>query len=535
MSNSSRIRNLVTALAVLLAALTILPVHGMAEPYWIFFPQPEGWSAGAEIPVAYLDLLEREGVSVRTVSRYFYGVSVEWDKSVDSLRNMFPDASITPVRSLGKRLDIPESLPVGKISNTGSYSEHALSYGVSYEQLAILNVPELHDMGLTGEGVIIGVLDTGFTMDNTPCLENLNIAHTWNFLTGSTDVRGDSHGAHVVACLAGRKDIEYYGPAYNATLLLAVSDDADSEYSVEEDRWIAAVEWCDSLGADIITSSLVYNTFDDSDADYTIEEMNGKTSFVSRAATIAASHGIAIINAAGNEGSNPDWGIITTPGDCPDVLAVGAVTYLYPNPLVITSFSSRGPTADNRIKPDIVGPGQYVRVPVLGSDEYRGISGTSFSTPLIAGLCALLYEANPSWTPQELFDAVKSTAIDLGVDGPDNTYGWGIPDAVSAVTYQPVAVTEPYDREPETIRVSSPYPNPFNAGVTLLIYLAEESHLRVDVIDIIGRRVATLWSRDTGIGTHTIRWAPSGQSSGTYIIVAKTPDQSSFSRITLLK
>ena len=524
--------NLVAVLT-LIAIWAMFPGEGEADPYWIFFPRPEGWSSGTDIPASYLNDIESTGADIRSISRYFYGASVEWAGSQITLKKAFPGATVTPVRALGIRPDSLPYQPANKISHIGSYSDHALSYGLSYDQLATLNIPDLHDIGLTGEGVTIGVLDTGFNIDNTPCLDDLNIAHTRNFLTGSADVHGDSHGAHVVACLAGREEGVYYGPAYNATLLLAVSDDANSENRMEEDRWVAAVEWCDSLGADIITSSLVYNTFDDPSEDYTIDEMDGKTSLVARAASIAASRGIAIINAAGNEGNNKDWGIITTPGDCPDVLAVGAVTY--PSPLVITSFSSRGPTADGRIKPDIVGPGQAVRVPLLGSNLYTYKSGTSFAAPLVAGLCALLYEANPLWTPRDLYDAVKSTALDLGSDGPDNTYGWGIPDAVSSILYHPLAVTETYERGPETIRVLDPYPNPFNAGVTLPVYLTEESHLKVDVIDIIGRHVITLWNRETSSGSHDIRWHPSDLPSGTYIIIVKTPGQSSFSRITLLK
>jgi len=532
MNRSARTCSLIAVLAVI-AIWSLFPGEGKAEPYWIFFPRPDGWSVGKDIPKSYLNDIECNGAVIRSISRYFYGVSVEWAGSQNTLKEAFPDAAVTPVHSLGTRPDSLPIQPVNKVSRIASFSDHELSYGLSYDQLATLNIPYLHDRGLTGEGVTIGVLDTGFNIDNTPCLDNLNIAHTWNFLTGSTDVHGDSHGAHVIACLAGREDGTYYGPAYNATLLLAVSDDADSESRMEEDRWVAAVEWCDSLGADIITSSLVYNTFDDPGENYTIDDMDGETSLVARAASIAASRGIAMINAAGNEGKNQDWGIITTPGDCPDVLAVGAVAY--PDPLVIASFSSRGPTADGRIKPDIVGPGQFVRVPFLGSNLYQSKSGTSFATPLVAGLCALLYEANPMWTPRDLYDAVKSTAIDLGTEGPDNTYGWGLPDAVSSITYHPLAVTETYDRGPETIHILSPYPNPFNAGVTLPFYLAEESHLRVDVVDIIGRHVVTLWDRETSSGSHEIRWTPSSHPSGTYLIIARTPGQSSFSRITLLK
>ncbi|MBT4484935.1 MAG: S8 family serine peptidase [Candidatus Latescibacteria bacterium] len=522
------------------------PAKTYSEPYWIFFKREESWKAGEPVSKRLIQSVIESGLSVRTISRYFNAVSVNVDNDPCQLKEIEGVQDIKPVRKL-MRTVLPEALKSSqKLFIAGVERENTFGYGDSYRQLKVLNIPLLHDKGLTGEGIVIGVLDEGFDIENVVCLKNIKIAHTRNFITGEEDVKGRSHGTYVLSCLGGACENEYYGAAFGSTYLLAVTDDFYTETRADEDRFVAAVEWCDSLGADIISSSLVYNIFDSEQESYSKQDMDGHTSLVAMAAEIAVSRGIVVVNAAGNEGNN-SWGIITTPADAEHVIAVGAVSLNTNGEPIIADFSSRGPTADGRIKPDVVAFGAGVIVPYPGTTNYITQNGTSLAAPFITGLCALLLEAHPDWSPSHVMAALKESAEDIGKPGPDNDYGWGLPDGEAALFFTPTRVnTDEVSKGKNTTEeselssiqpfiLSSPYPNPFNAMITIPFRVDKVTGVTVEVVDTTGRVIKKLYNEITRPGYYQTRWYASGYSSGVYFIRATSGRAGDARKVLLIK
>ncbi|MCD6308945.1 MAG: S8 family peptidase [Candidatus Latescibacteria bacterium] len=516
-----------------------------ADPYWVFFGKAAGWSPGDPVPQRYVAAVGRAGFGIRTVSRYFNAVSVDAESFPERLAALAGVERIEPVRSFATRRDdepshgtsAADGLTGGTLSKT---AEHLLDYGDSGAQLDLLNVPALHDRGLSGRGVLIGVLDSGFDIGKTGALQHLDIVHTRNFITGTDDVATQSHGAYVLACIGGAKEGSFYGPAYNASFLLAATDHYATETRADEDRWVAAVEWCDSLGADIVSSSLVYNIFDTAEESYDKSDMDGKTSLVAQAAEIAFSHGILMVNSAGNEGDN-SWGIITTPGDAEHVVAVGSVNVPDDGEPTVSYFSSRGPTADGRIKPDFVAPGENVLVPYPDTaDFYIRHRGTSLAAPLVAGVCALILECRPEWTPADVVRALRETARDLGDAGPDNEYGWGLPDAAAACGFEPVTVGDVNDDAANTVRqrpfrLAIPFPNPFNAAVSIPVTVYRESNITAVILSAAGQQISLLADGPMRPGRHLISWNAAGQASGAYFVRIESGGFTGTARVLFVK
>jgi len=530
----------------------ILAKCAFPDPYWVFFERSPGWSPGDPVPDEAVRRVVGSGCALRTVSRYFDAVSVDFDGDPEALARIEGVESVRPVRRLVRADPArpekgPERFPRGRPRCPGGTAVppprgkeaggHVLDYGYSRRQLEAMNIPALHDMGLTGAGVLVGVLDTGFDIGDTGCLGRLDILAGRNFITGGGDVSGNHHGVHVLACLAGAQEGKYYGPAFGASFLLAVTDDYLTETRADEDRWVAAVEWCDSLGADIISSSLVYNLFDSAEESYSKEDMDGRTSLVARAAETAAARGIVVVNSAGNEGDTP-WRMITTPADAEHVIAVGAVSLEKDGGLTVADFSSRGPTADGRIKPDVAAPGENVYVPYPGtSDFFYAARGTSLAAPLVAGLCALLLERHPEWGPAEVMSALKETATDLGAPGPDNDYGWGVPDGVRALDYAPLAAhrAEPAASRAQPFTLLEPYPNPFNAAVAVPLAVRSPSRVTVRVFDSTGRVVETLMDGLAAPGFRLLTWNGAGRASGVYFVRVSAGSSGRTKKMTLVR
>lgn len=332
----------------------------------------------------------------------------------------------------------PEDIPFPKKS-LPLPTAHVFDYGPSYSQLAQINVPSLHDMGLSGKGVLIAMLDAGFNNLNHEVFSHLLIPATWDFVNNDPNVFDEpgqmgsgTHGTQTLAVIAGFYPGKLIGPAYGASFLLAKTENTEWERHIEEDHWIAGAEWAEGLGARIISSSLGYrNQFTHGETDYTWENMDGETAVVTRGANIAASRGVLIVNSAGNEGmAKSPKNTLVAPADSAWVLAVGAVD---PDGIRVT-FSSMGPTADGRIKPDVMAQGKSVYTATTGkADSYAYVSGTSFSCPLTGGAAALILEANPTWTNSDIIFALKLTA--KNASNPDNFIGWGILDALKAAFY----------------------------------------------------------------------------------------------------
>jgi subtilisin family serine protease len=290
----------------------------------------------------------------------------------------------------------------------------------------------VHDLGFSGEGVLIALLDTGFDLSHES-LQHIRVEGEYDFVFDDEqttdeveDLRGqDYHGTAVLSVIGGAKDGELYGPAFNADFLLAKTEDLRSETPIEEDNWVAALEWAERLGADVVSSSVVYNDW------YNYEDMDGNTAVTTRAADLAVARGMVVVNSAGNIERGSPWRNIMAPADADSIIAVGAVNYKD----MFAYWSCVGPTVDGRIKPEVVARGAGVRsADTLSTLHYRSMNGTSFSAPLVSGTVALILEAHPNWTPMQVREALLKTANRAG--RPDNQYGHGIVDALAAIGYR---------------------------------------------------------------------------------------------------
>jgi subtilisin family serine protease len=346
----------------------------------------------------------------------------------------------------------------------------------------MLNGLTVHNSGLNGKGILIAVLDGGFlNTDNISSIEGLRsrngIKGTFDFVKNDEFVYGyHNHGTAVLSVLAGNIPESIEGTAQGADFWLLRSEDTGTEYPVEEDFWTAAAEFADSLGADILSSSLGYCTFDDPLMDYKFSDMDGNRAFVTQAADIAASKGILVVNSAGNE-RNKTWIRIIAPSDGDSVLAVGAVD----GNKTISAFSSAGPSYDRQIKPDVVSQGVSIPVQINALTVDRS-NGTSFSCPIISGMCACIMQAVPKALNSEIISALHS-ASDRYLN-PDSLYGFGIPDIAAVIKH----LQDKYTIRPSDRSVVSP--NPFKDELKITFREIPEQ-LRVEIYDITGRLIVS--------------------------------------------
>ncbi|OGX85145.1 hypothetical protein BEN47_02085 [Hymenobacter lapidarius] len=349
----------------------------------------------------------------------------------------------------------------------------------------------MHDAGFRGEGMQIAVFDAGFPgVDKISALQPLfqdkRLAGTRNFVDGGTSVYiRNGHGTNCLSTMAGNQPGFYIGSAPKATFHLCITEDTNSEHPIEEANWLAAAEYADSVGVDIISSSLGYTTFDRPSKSYTYADMNGRTAISTRAATMAARVGILVVNAAGNEGDDP-WRYISAPADADSIISVGAVDSLGNR----ANFSSFGPTVDGRIKPTLSAMGQAAAVLSPNGSAFRG-NGTSYACPVLAGMAAGFWQANPTLTAQQVIAALRATASQSAA--PNNNLGYGIPNFVTAHNaINPAKPLQPNGRQPAD--GLGLYPNPTGDGaLTLALPEALRGQpLRVRIIDGRGALVTQL-------------------------------------------
>jgi hypothetical protein len=412
---------------------------------WIYFRDKGALARGRflttrareDLPVerTYAAEIARHVRRVRHESRWLNAVSAEATAAqIHTLSSLPFVARVDLVkryrRPRGELYERLDPTPAPSRARPQGFADTARDYGTSLDQLAQLRVPELHQRGLNGQGVVVAVFDSGFANLGHEALGSMTVLAEHDFVEGRDTVRGssDSHGTATLSALGGRREGELFGPAYGATFLLAVTEDVRSETPIEEDNWAAAAEWAYSLGADVISSSLGYLEFDLPHTTYTDRDMDGRTAITTRVAAMAAERGVVVVNSAGNGGFRADRNTLGAPADGVRVLAVGAVA----GDGTRASFSSVGPTADGRIKPDLSARGVRVKVASAnGPASYSLASGTSFSCPLVAGVVALLLQAHPEYSVDDVNLALRSTASQAR--GADNLLGWGIVDAVRAV------------------------------------------------------------------------------------------------------
>ncbi len=351
--------------------------------------------------------------------------------------------------------------PLSKTKNT-QREDDVYDYGEAYNQIEMLNGHLVHNEGYDGEGMTIAVLDAGYqNADEMDAFDSLwmndRILGTANFVNDEDIFNSSisSHGTSVLSTMGGNLPGEIVGTAPQAEYWLIRTEDASDEYLMEEYFWVDGAEFADSVGADIINSSLGYTeNFNDPDNDHTYEDMDGNTTPVTIGADEAASKGILVVNSAGNSGSG-SWFYIGAPADGDSVMAVGAVdgngNYV--------SFSSKGPTYDGRIKPDVSAKGSSATVAsVWGGVTYA--SGTSFSSPIMAGMTASIWQANPSLGNMELIELIKEHGHQA--DDPDSLLGWGIPDFGAMLD-----VIGTQNADLTLLKAVKVYPNPFGEQLTI--------------------------------------------------------------------
>lgn len=374
-----------------------------------------------DLPVCrkYMDAIRAAGVRIVTAGKWENFITVSCNDSMLIERI----AALPFVRRTEKVWKgRPAAQKTTRDSIGGKITELDNYYGNSYKQISMNNADKLHEAGFRGQSMTIAVIDAGFhNADRIPMMDNIHIIGTRDFVNPGGNVYGeDSHGLSVLSCMAMNKPHIMVGSAPEASYWLLRSEDSHSEYPVEEDYWAAAVEFADSVGIDVINTSLGYYNFHDKSMNYRYRDLDGRFSPMSRQAGHLADKGIILVCSAGNAGGE-SWKKITPPGDAFNVLTVGAVSKRG----TLASFSSVGNTTDNRIKPDVVAVGLFTDV--IDTNGTPSIAnGTSFAAPIICGMVACLWQARPELTAKEIIELVRHSGD--RADFPDNIYGYGLPD-----------------------------------------------------------------------------------------------------------
>jgi hypothetical protein len=440
-------------------------------------------STDLPITQTYVDQVILAGGKVLHQSKWFNAVSVEVDDTnqVNAIRalpfviQMEPVAA-TQIQSIEDCEDGPTSRKSTATRNT--------EYGQSTTQTTMVKGHYLHELGFRGEGMYIAIFDAGFEqVDQISAFDSLRshnrILGTYDFVRVQENVYDlGSHGRNVFSIMAGNLPNEFLGSAPNASYFLFRTEEGATEYKIEEDNWVAAVERADSLGVDLVNTSLGYTSYDDPTMSYTYSDMTGRVARISLSATMAARKGMIIISSAGNEGSK-SWHYISAPGDADSILTIGAVN----GSGNFAKFSSYGPTADGRVKPDIVGMGQGTSFVGLAGTVEQG-NGTSYSAPLLAGFVACLWQSDPTMQPQQIIRLVRETASTY--NNPTDSFGYGIPDFQKA-HYEILKNQNPvYGNMMPVV-----YPNPFVDKVDIVLNAEITGNYKLEMVDLMGSRVYT--------------------------------------------
>lgn len=373
----------------------------------------------------YINKLKKLNVNIINTSKWLNGAIIKCNdlNLIDTIKQLHFIKTV----SLNKGFITTDNTPKFDKLTTLKTSEHnkSLIYGDAYDQISTVNGTSLHNFGFLGEGKHIAIIDAGFYGVNyLPCFQNLfknnQILGTKDFVDPNSNIyTTHPHGMHVLSIIGGNISGSYLGTAPKASFWLLRTEDATSEFPIEGDYWVCAAEFADSVGVDIINSSLGYTTFDNEELNFLPSQLDG-TSRISKAANIAVSKGMVVVVSAGNEG-NSDWQYISTPSDAPDVLCIGAMT----KDSLLASFSSIGNPYINQIKPDVICMGVYNAVQDMDGTIKRG-HGTSYAAPVISGLAACLWESLPSSNSYNIINTIRKSGSKYS--NPNKYYGYGIPN-----------------------------------------------------------------------------------------------------------
>lgn len=451
------------------------------------------------VPEDYLATLTERGARIHRVSRWLNAASIEVSPAdARSIAEQPFVARLIPVRGAQSSYGWLTSAPSRAEAPPHVAVRGELDYGPSRAQLEQINVIQAHAQGLSGAGVIVAILDTGFYHDHPAFQQAISegrLLDQYDFVKDDGETQNEpgdadtqhNHGTYTWSALGGFFPGELVGPAYGASFLLAKTEDIETETPIEEDNWIAAAEWASSRGAELISTSLSYTAW------YQYEDMNGDTAPITIAADLCPSRGLITIASAGNLGA-AEWYYIGAPADGDSVIAVGAVDLAND----VASWSAHGPTSDGRIKPDVVALGvdTYCAIPP-SFDDFFWVSGTSLSCPLVTGAAALLLEARPTWSPMMLRGALRSTADNSHT--PDNNRGWGLLNLVAALN-SPASTQEPTPPILGTPAVRV-FPNPSSDRFDFEWSRpgASTEPLSLQIFDVSGKEVFRSRSVDTAI------------------------------------
>ena len=516
-----------------LLAVAMPVVARSQDAWWVFFDAAPG--------PRQIDSLAARGARIRTVSRWLEAVSVSADPGAASrLWGVAGVRAVTAVRRYtrtGREGDIA--------------SAPAFDAGSGQFQSEQVRATVLHSLGLSGESVRVGLLDTGFETTHVALL-NVRIGGAFDFIhndeivsdePGQDDPGEASHGTRTLSVIGADSPGNFVGIAPHAEFYLAKTEDFtrdgdNFEATIEEDFWVAGLEWCGAHGCRVVSSSLGYSV------GYTFSDLDGATAITSRAVTEAARRGILVVTAAGNsDGTIPRGeslrGRIWPPADAFDALTVGGATKTGGG----WTLSASGPTADGRIKPDVLALGDGVTVVSTTTDTgYSTARGTSFSTPIAAGVAALLLEAFPMARPHDIIDALRATASQA--QNPDARAGYGLINADAAFgfllgRFDTTPVSTSHRLKSDTLGqvkqralravLAAPHPNPARATSSIAMLVREAGNVQVSVYDLAGRMVCTVLNGELAAGMHSVAWdgcASSGVAvaPGMYIVTLTTSD-----------
>ncbi len=434
----------------------------------------------------YVDSLRAKGAKILFTSRWFNAATIMVD--TDSIITNIVQLPFVKKTERVFKIKNPgiESCEINSVvANTSTVQFGNDEYGKSFRQIEINNGHYIHNVSGMGQGMVIAVIDAGFyKLDSLDAFnylfDNNRILCTHDFVDGDSNVyHAHTHGTYVMGVMAGKIFGKLIGTAPEASYILLRSENADNEYLLEEDAWVAAAEYADSAGADIINTSLGYSVFNNPAMNHSYQDMNGNTTRISKGADIAASKGILVVSSAGNEGLDP-WHYITAPADADSVLAVGAIDA----DLHYAPFSGVGPSSDGQVKPNVVAMGVATATVSMDNGFLSFLNGTSLSSPVMAGLCASLWSLSPDLPMMEIKKAVELSCPTFG--RPNDSLGYGIPNLLVAMDL----LYKKYVAPSGGIDIIQGYPNPFSdEGITLTIMSAYTTSATTMIIDCNGRLI----------------------------------------------